>query len=608
MAINKLSAKIAGEWIVIRWPSEAEGMAEWAEDDLQAEFVGATATSKWHYRLPADAEHVTKIVRLSPIPVDGDEAFNSLARGLKVDRTIGLKTSPGLPDPASIPQPALRKFDAWGHQLQAMDFLKRRRMWLALLAMAMGTGKTKAAIDSIINDAAIRTVLVLCPAKVLGVWRREVRVHGCDRIEVLVLDEGVGSVADKAEAAARFLERASVCARSPDPAVARKVFLIAVNYESARATTLANWLRVQLWDLTVLDESHRAKDPRGVTAKLIDGLRIVSKRRVCLTGTPMPHSPGDLWTQARFIDPTIFPNNYFAFLKRYAIRGWHKEVIGWRRIEELRAKFEQIAICIGEEVLDLPPLTIMDRMFEMSPSARRLYREVWDEMVGEIEGGGGLVVVSNVLVKLLRCQQIACGRVLVEDDAGAVIGIKTVDESRQEELAEILQDVDPREKVVVFCRFVEDLASVRRVVEAREWSLNGTQPGNAAKRAELEAAGQWQDYQCGEVSGRHSDLTADAKMPDHLSVLAVQVQSGGVGVDFTAASLAILYSVDFSAGNYEQMLKRLHRPGQSKPVRVVRLICAGTVDERIYGSIANKQDVVASIISEFGGKISSTSA
>jgi hypothetical protein len=126
------------------------------------------------------------------------------------------------------------------------------------------------------------------------------------------------------------------------------------------------------------------------------------------------------------------------------------------------------------------------------------------------------VVVANVLAKLIRCQQIACGFAVAEDEAGIKLPQPVaLDNARESELEDLLRDAGPDEKVVVFCRFREDLAAVRRVVERLEWELNETAVGNDDKRVALDAAGQWQHYRCGEVSGRCSDLTPDAKLrPD----------------------------------------------------------------------------------------------
>ena len=78
--------------------------------------------------------------------------------------------------------------------------------------------------------------------------------------------------------------------------------------------------------------------------------------------------------------------------------------------------------------------------------------------------------------------------------------------------------------------------------------------------------------------------------------MGVQIQAGGVGIDLTQASIAIYFSVGFSLGDYLQSLARLHRPGQRHPVTFYHLIATGTVDEKVFKALQDRQEVVANIL------------
>jgi SNF2 family DNA or RNA helicase len=84
-------------------------------------------------------------------------------------------------------------------------------------------------------------------------------------------------------------------------------------------------------------------------------------------------------------------------------------------------------------------------------------------------------------------------------------------------------------------------------------------------------------------------------------VLAVQIDSGGLGVDLTRARYAIYYSLGFSLGSYEQSLARIHRPGQTRPVEYIHLLVKGTVDEKVMAALAARADVVKAVLQQLRG-------
>jgi SNF2 family DNA or RNA helicase len=84
-------------------------------------------------------------------------------------------------------------------------------------------------------------------------------------------------------------------------------------------------------------------------------------------------------------------------------------------------------------------------------------------------------------------------------------------------------------------------------------------------------------------------------------VLAVQIDSGGVGVDLTRARYSVYYSLGFSLGSYEQSLARIHRPGQTRPVEYIHLLAQDTVDEQVMVALARRADVVNSVLQQMKG-------
>ena len=419
----------------------------------------------------------------------------------------------------------------------------------SMLAMEMGTGKTKVAID-LMDAHGYRRVLILCPLSVVaGVWPGEFAKHSAVPWTVLPLAHG--SVKDKqawAEAALATSERAAVV----------------INYESVWREPFGSWAKKQPWDLVVMDESHRCKSPGGVSSRYCSRLSDRTPQRLALTGTPMPHSPLDIYAQYRALDKSIYGTSYARFKSRYVVMGgWNnKEIKGYQREEEFREKFYSISYRVeASEVLDLPPLLTVTRMCELGPKARKLYRTLERDFVADLEEGR--ITAANALTRLLRLQQMTSGYAHTEDDLDV-----EVDTTKAELLADLLEDMDKDEPVVVFARFKNDLEVVHRV----------------ARRLGRPSY---------EISGARKELSL---WNDGGGVLAVQIQSGGLGIDLTQARYAVYYSMGFGLGDYLQSRARLHRPGQTRPVEIIHLVAVHTVDEKVMAALAAREQVIESIM------------
>jgi SNF2 family DNA or RNA helicase len=420
--------------------------------------------------------------------------------------------------------------------------------------MAMGTGKSLSAIRIIeVNDA--KRVLVLCPSSVVGVWPREFAKHAIE--DWTVVDLRSGAVAKRTERAEAELRAASL-----DERVA-----VVINYEAAWREPFASFALKQRWDYVVLDEVHRIKSTTGRASKFCWQLGKTAKRRLGLTGTPIPHTILDVFGQYRALDPDVFGTSYTAFKNRYGEWGGFNnyQLTGIKNEDDFNRRFYSIAFRVGSDVLDLPGEHDIDRTCELSPKAKRLYLDLRDEMYGEQDGEP--ITASNALTRLLRLQQLTGGA--VNDDEG---GFHEIDDSKAQLLTDVLEDLDAADPVVVFCRFTHDLAAVRRVTE------------KLGRRY-------------GEVSGQRKDLNADATMPEGIDVLGVQIQAGGLGIDLTRSHIGVYYSLGFSLADYLQSRARLARPGQDDKVLFIHLIAEGTVDEDVYGALSKRQEVVDYILS-----------
>jgi SNF2 family DNA or RNA helicase len=436
----------------------------------------------------------------------------------------------------------------WRHQQAGFDFARNRSA--SMLAMKMGHGKSLTTL-ALLEEWDAERVLILCPKSVVAAWPEQFRRHVSTPWTICPLDSG--TVADRVRVAEQVL------------ATSTRVALI-VNYDAAIQMAMMKLLKAQSWDVLVCDESHRLKSPRGVTSRLARELARKSRKRLALTGTPMPHSPLDIWAQARLLDQTVLGSSYVSFRNEYAVSHpmFPSKVLRFQRLDQLERRMATFAYRSPDDAVDLPEATHVTRTFELSPSARKVYQEMEKDFTTTLaayKDGDATVTASNVLVKLIRLQQITSGH--IKDDGGEIVH---VDDGKRRLLADVLEDLDPSEPVVVFCRFKADLAAVEAIAGDR--------------------------YR--ELSGNRRDLTA-WQNGDGV-VLGVQLAAGGVGIDLTRASVCVYYSVSYSLGEYEQSLARVHRPGQQRPVLYVHLVANDSIDGKIYKALHEKRDVVESLL------------
>jgi len=476
----------------------------------------------------------------------------------------------------------------WPHQQEGFDFAFP--LDAAMLAAGMGCGKSLTA-EALLAAWNCRHTLVLCPASVRSVWRREFTKH-YPAMGVIVLDRK--SVSKRTEDAADAINR------MPGP------LAIVLNYEAASLPPMASWILSQRWDAVICDESHLAGMPSDQTrtSRFIASLTPISDRRICLSGTPLANQPLRAFGQYRFLDPRIFGSDYAAFAKRY---GAPKQLRLRKRLKQSRvALAAAIADCYGADsplldevshepdyseilpgiqhtaefedrirpitwrcksadVLDLPPLITEIREVDLTREQQRVYGGLWQHLYADL-GNGDACTINAPLTLATRWQQITSG-FLGTDRSGI---FRFPDNPKRDALRDLLREAG--EPTIVFCRYVADLATVEDV--AKELGLR-----------------------YGELSHRRKDAVTNlATLADGIDVAGVQPQSGGVGIDLSRAKIGIWYSLANRLPEYDQAIARLHRPGTTG-CRLYSLVASDSIDADIHAAIADRRDVVEAILS-----------
>lgn len=436
----------------------------------------------------------------------------------------------------------------------------------AALFMDLGCGKTPTAI-AIVKKLGVHRTLVLCPKAVLTscTWSKNAVKLFDDPPTVYEAQPMPGkTIKDRLR---RLQEQ---IAQTVPPVIC------VLNYDVLDYEYVVSWIQKHRFEMLILDEAHKLKAVDGKRARAYWKISQTIKYRLALTGTPLPHSPKDIWSVYKGLDAGIFGPTYARFEDRYAVKGGYggKEVVRWKNQDELSDKMYQIAYRVGSDILDLPPVRHEEVPIELSPKAIEIYSAIDDEFYAKIDEENE-VTVANVLIQILRQQQITSG--FIKNDDGELI---RVDTGKQEALDSILERIQPPtvdndgrripgEPIVVFCKFRHDLDVVKESAEKAGFVYS-------------------------ELSGRKSELKKWEE--GDADVIGVQIQSGGSGISLVRARYCVYYSVGYSLGDYLQSLKRIHRPEQLRPVTYYHLVARGFIDADVYDALQNRADVIDVII------------
>lgn len=464
-------------------------------------------------------------------------------------------------DPEELDRPEIYRTNLWAHQKLAYRFALKLKS--CYLAMAMGTGKTKVAID-LIQNRGHKNVFVFCPKSVINVWPAEFEKHHVGNKNA---DYRITASTHR-----RVKKRVNKMRQDHEKAQALGIPWIGVtNYEAVLSEPMYEFCKEINEDFVVADEIHNIKAPGGKISMTMYRLFRKTPWKLGLSGTMMPHSPLDIYAQYRFLDPGIFGTSKTLFTNRYAVKGGYegKEIVDWKHENEMNQKIYSIALKIDKDVLDLPEAVDVNRYTELDKRESETYIEMKDKMMSWLAEQEGVVSAPNALVKLLRLQQITGG--FVTNDAGETVFLG---ESKRNLLASVCEELEGGFPFIVFARFKKDIEAIRDV---------GSDLGADVK----------------ELSGsKRTAISATGSLTETCDIAAVQIQAGKEGIDLSRASVAIYYSLGFSLGDYKQSRARLVRPGQTESVKFIHLMAKGTIDERVMKAMERKQDVIDYILDD----------
>lgn len=436
------------------------------------------------------------------------------------------------------------------------------------LLFEMGCGKTLTAIaiaGAGYQMGKIDRLLIVVPTSVVAVWPKELREYAKFKYTCKTL---LGEKQQRIKQIDDLLKF---------PFKALKIAVI--NYESTWRPEILEKLKEFDADMVIADESQRIKTYDAAQSKAMHELGDQARYKLILSGTPVQTAAIDIWSQYRFLDKTVFGENFFKFRGRYAIMGGYgnKKIVGYRDLEGLIKKEHSIAFRVTkDEALDLPEQTFETRRIQFSPKEKSLYERLKKDSYAELDNGGH-ITATTVLTKLLRLQQLT-GGFLVQDEAQKP---QLVSRAKLDALTDIIVDyvIGSGKKLVVFARFI---AEVKAIIDLAAKVL----PKDLKQVAIY-----------GDVKKEDRGDIVKQFQEDPSTVLFVgQIDTAGTGITLTAADTCVYYSKNFNYATYSQSLSRIHRIGQRNCCTYIDLEIEGTIDELISSALSRKEDMAKTVV------------
>ncbi len=490
-------------------------------------------------RLRASAYDAAWLAQLEVDRWQGNDALATLGQTLLAG--VG-------PDDAELPEGfrgSLRDYQRVG---VAWIQLLRKTGCGGVLADDMGLGKTVQVLAHLLAERESgrmdRPCLVVCPVSVLGTWAQQAATFTPS------LRVGLAHGPD----------RASTVQRLED------YDLVLTSY----ATLLRDdALRGALYHVVALDEAQAIKNPRAKIAGATRTMR--TRQRLALTGTPIENNLVELWSIFRFVAPGLL-GSQSQFTRAYAKpaeQGGSADAVAGlrRRVAPFLLRRTKDAV-----LTELPPKTEVIRSVVLSERERELYeavrRVVSDEVREALRNKGLGLSRIVVLEALLRLRQICCDARLAPKLTNPPDG--------SSKLAELMALLEPLiasgQRILLFSQFTKMLDLIA---------------------ARLEAAGVPFLMLTGRTRNRQP--LVDRFQAEEVPLMLVSLKAGGTGLNLTAANTVILYDPWWNPAVEQQAIDRTHRIGQERPVTVYRLVCEGSVEERILALQEHKRALAEAV-------------
>lgn len=431
------------------------------------------------------------------------------------------------------------------YQQKAVDFICEKQR--CALWVDMGLGKTISSLTALVdmlNACTIRKALVIAPLRVCNsVWRQEaskwVHTQGLNiSLCTGTLKERKAGLNTKADV--YIINRENV------------KWLVDIYIEGKKPWD---------FDAVVIDEASSFRDSGSKRFKALKKVIKYTTVFIELTGTPAPNGLIGLFAQMFLIDfgsalgktktgflKEFFTPDYMGY--NYEIKPGSDEVI-YRRIGH------QVLSMEGSDYLELPDRIDVVENVELPQKLIQQYEDFESKLFLKYDPGVTVDAI-NAAVLANKLLQFANGAIYYDEDHNWI----DVHDLKLDALSDLIDD-NPNENILVAYNYKHDLGRLKKRF-----------PHAVVLGKDPKIIDRWND-------GKIKLLLAHPGSAGH----GVNLQHGG--------SLLVWFGMNWSLELDQQMNARLHRQGQSKPVRIIRIVTKGTIDERVL-SVLGKKDAVQS--------------
>lgn len=458
---------------------------------------------------------------------------------------------------------SLRGVDSHAYQVETARRVLRVLKGRALLADEVGLGKTIEAL-MILREYELRgmarRVLVLVPPALVHHWRGELQEKGGLEVRTTL------------DAAVR---------RDPESFWAAEGIIVA-SLALARTRRHAETIRGLRWDMVIVDEAHHAKNRATLAWQLLNGLE--SRFLLLLTATPVETDLEELYNLVTLLRPGQFATPA-AFRQSYVDP---KDPTSPRNRERLRALLAEVMVrnTRARSGLALPPRFVTTVAVEPTPRERELYDAVV-ALVSDVKAHGATRLTSATLLLEAGSSPKALEATLerladsethderVRAAAGCLLPLARSIECPRKDAAVLDVVRASGEQVLVFTRFrrtAEHLSAVLRDAGVEAATFHGGFDAEQ-KREALEAFRR----------GARCLVSTDV---------------GGEGQNLQFCHVLVNYDLPWNPMAIEQRIGRLHRMGQTEPVRVLNLCARGTAEERLLGVLHDRLHLFELVVGE----------
>jgi len=438
----------------------------------------------------------------------------------------------------------LRSYQA--DALAWLDFLDEAGLG-GCLALDMGLGKTPTLLANLLSEKADKPSLVIAPPAVVGNWASEARRfvpglkvmvhHGANRSRNSSFEQAVS-----------------------------KADLVITTYGTA-VRDIEEIIGIKWWKV-VLDEAQAIKNPAAETSRQLQ--RIDARTRVALTGTPIENGLGDLWAIMNWANPGLLGPRA-AFISQLTPDNKRKS----DGEDALRA-LNGILVYRRTKAEPLIAAELPDRIDELDQCAMTeeqigLYQAVIDTLVIDAESKepGTPERKGAVLAAITALKQICNHPVNYQDDDNPLEGRS----GKLARLNEIVESVYAAgEKLLVFTHFAT-------------WGVKLAEYLSTRHGIPVEC------YHGGLARGARDRMVESFQSLDGPGAMVLSLKAGGTGLNLTAANHVVLYDRWWNPAVEDQARDRVWRIGQTNTVICHRLVCPGTVDERVEEVVAGKRHI-----------------